>query len=68
MRFGFTERDVADGGSDRLIDAVIPHGSAEAVAEAVRAPRRRRRPRLPPAARPRPGAGGRLRGAAGAVL
>ena len=37
LRFGFTERDLADGGSDRLIDAVIPHGSAEAVAEAVRA-------------------------------
>src|SRR5215217_364826 len=35
LRFGFTERDLADGGSDRLIDAVIPHGSAEAVAEAV---------------------------------
>ena len=37
LRFGFTERDVADGGSDRLIDAVIPHGSAEQIAEAVRA-------------------------------
>lgn len=37
LRFGFTERDVADGGSDRLIDAVVPHGSAPAVAEAVRA-------------------------------
>jgi probable F420-dependent oxidoreductase len=37
LRFGFTERDLADGGSDRLIDAVIPHGSAEAVAEAVHA-------------------------------
>jgi probable F420-dependent oxidoreductase len=37
LRFGFTEQDLADGGSDRLIDAVIPHGSAEAVAEAVRA-------------------------------
>src|SRR4051795_3873028 len=36
-RFGFTDRDIADGGSDRLIDAVIPHGSAEQVAEAVRA-------------------------------
>jgi|tagenome__1003787_1003787.scaffolds.fasta_scaffold20831139_2 probable F420-dependent oxidoreductase len=36
-RFGFTDRDIADGGSDRLIDAVIPHGSAERVAEAVRA-------------------------------
>jgi probable F420-dependent oxidoreductase len=35
LRFGFTERDLADGGSDRLIDQVIPHGSAEAVAEAV---------------------------------
>jgi probable F420-dependent oxidoreductase len=37
LRFGYTERDVADGGSDRLIDAVVPHGSAEAVAEAARA-------------------------------
>jgi probable F420-dependent oxidoreductase len=37
LRFGFTEADLADGGSDRLIDAVIPHGSAEAVADAVRA-------------------------------
>jgi probable F420-dependent oxidoreductase len=37
LRFGFTERDVAGGGSDRLIDAVIPHGSVEEVAEAVRA-------------------------------
>jgi probable F420-dependent oxidoreductase len=37
LRLGFTERDIADGGSDRLIDAVISHGSAGAVAEAVRA-------------------------------
>jgi probable F420-dependent oxidoreductase len=37
MRFGFDERDIADGGSDRLIDAVIPHGSPERIAEAVRA-------------------------------
>jgi probable F420-dependent oxidoreductase len=37
LRSGFTERDVAEGGSDRLIDAVVPHGSAQAVAEAVRA-------------------------------
>jgi probable F420-dependent oxidoreductase len=36
-RFGFTDSDIADGGSDRLIDAVIPHGSADAIAEAVRA-------------------------------
>ena len=35
LRFGFTEADIADGGSDRLIDSVIPHGSAEQVAEAV---------------------------------
>jgi probable F420-dependent oxidoreductase len=37
LRFGFTESDVGDGGSDRLIDAVIPHGSAEAIADAVQA-------------------------------
>jgi probable F420-dependent oxidoreductase len=37
LRFGFTERDLADGGSDRLIDAVIPHGDAEQIAEVVRA-------------------------------
>ena len=37
LRFGFTERDLAGGGSDRLIDALIPHGSAEAVAEGIRA-------------------------------
>jgi probable F420-dependent oxidoreductase len=37
LRFGFTERDLVDGGSDRLIDAVIPHGSVEAIAEAVEA-------------------------------
>jgi len=36
-RFGFTDSDIADGGSDRLIDAVVPHGSAERIAEAVRA-------------------------------
>ena len=37
LRHGFTEDDLAGGGSDRLIDAVIPHGSAEQVAEAVQA-------------------------------
>jgi probable F420-dependent oxidoreductase len=37
LRFGFTERDIADGGSDRLIDAVIPHGSAAEIAEVVHA-------------------------------
>ena len=34
-RLGFTDRDLADGGSDRLVDAVIPHGPPEAIAEAV---------------------------------
>jgi probable F420-dependent oxidoreductase len=33
---GFTEEDIAGGGSDRLIDAVIPHGSADQIAAAVR--------------------------------
>ena len=37
LKFGYTERDIADGGSDRLIDAVIPHGSPEQIADAVRA-------------------------------
>src|SRR5918994_3447034 len=37
LDFGFTEIDLADGGSDRLIDTVIPHGSAEAIAQVVRA-------------------------------
>lgn len=37
LRLGFDERDLDGGGSDRLIDAIIPHGSAEEVAEAVRA-------------------------------
>jgi probable F420-dependent oxidoreductase len=35
LSFGFGEADFANGGSDRLIDAVIPQGSAEQVAEAV---------------------------------
>ena len=34
---GFTEDDIANGGSDRLIDAVIPQGSADQIAEVVRA-------------------------------
>jgi probable F420-dependent oxidoreductase len=37
LDFGFTEDDIAGGGSDRLIDAVIPQGSAEQIAEVVRA-------------------------------
>jgi probable F420-dependent oxidoreductase len=37
LRFGFTEDDVANGGSDRLIDAIVPQGSAEEIAATVRA-------------------------------
>jgi probable F420-dependent oxidoreductase len=37
LEFGFTEDDVADGGSDRLIDAIVPQGSAEEIAEVVHA-------------------------------
>ena len=36
-RLGYTEAEFADGGSDRLIDAVVPHGDAEAIADVVRA-------------------------------
>jgi probable F420-dependent oxidoreductase len=35
-RFGFSEEDFANGGSDRLIDAVIPHGSFAEIAGVVR--------------------------------
>jgi probable F420-dependent oxidoreductase len=31
-RLGFTEKDVAKPGSDRLIDAVVAHGSSDAIA------------------------------------
>lgn len=37
LRFGFTEDDIAGGGSDRLIDVIIPQGSPEQIAEVVRA-------------------------------
>jgi len=37
LGFGFTERDLADGGSDRLIDAIVPHGTAEEIAPVARA-------------------------------
>lgn len=36
LRHGFDEADVADGGSDRLIDEVVPHGDAAHVAAAIR--------------------------------
>jgi probable F420-dependent oxidoreductase len=37
LDFGFAEDDFADGGSDRLLDAIVPQGSAEQIAETVRA-------------------------------
>jgi probable F420-dependent oxidoreductase len=37
LKFGFTEDDIADGGSDRLIDTIVPQGSAEEIAIAARA-------------------------------
>jgi probable F420-dependent oxidoreductase len=37
LGFGFTEGDLARGGSDRLIDAIVPQGSAGQIAEFVRA-------------------------------
>jgi probable F420-dependent oxidoreductase len=36
VEFGFTGSDIADGGSDRLIDAIIPHGTADVIADAAR--------------------------------
>ncbi|MFD5824557.1 LLM class F420-dependent oxidoreductase [Lentzea sp. NPDC060358] len=37
LRWGFTEADVADLGSDDLIDALVPHGNPGQVAEKLRA-------------------------------
>lgn len=37
LRCGFSEDDIRDGGSDRLIDAVVPHGSPEDLAAVVQA-------------------------------
>src|SRR3954463_7951193 len=37
LDFGFGEDDFADGGSDRLLGAIVPQGSAEHIAEVVRA-------------------------------
>jgi len=37
LRHGFTEEDIANGGSDRLIDEVVPNGGVEPVAAIVRA-------------------------------
>jgi probable F420-dependent oxidoreductase len=37
QRLGYTEQDVADGGSDRLVDDLVPHGTAEQVVRALSA-------------------------------
>ncbi|WP_329460425.1 TIGR03620 family F420-dependent LLM class oxidoreductase [Streptomyces sp. NBC_01497] len=37
LRQGFTEDDLADGGSDRLIDGVVARGDVDAIGERVRA-------------------------------
>jgi probable F420-dependent oxidoreductase len=37
LRLGFSEEDIAGDGSDELIDAVVPHGSADEIATTVRA-------------------------------
>lgn len=36
-RFGFSDDDVVDGGSDRLVDAIVAWGDVDAIAERVRA-------------------------------
>jgi probable F420-dependent oxidoreductase len=36
LNYGFGRQDIADGGSDRLIDAIIPRGSADEIAAAAR--------------------------------
>ena len=66
-RIGFTDDDLADGGSDRLVDALVAWGDEDAiVGPGPGPPRRRRQPRLHPgpragsAATCRPASGGRL--------
>jgi probable F420-dependent oxidoreductase len=36
-RMGFTDEDMADGGSDRLIDALVAHGTPETIADRLAA-------------------------------
>ena len=36
FRLGFDESDLADGGSDRLIDALVPWGTVDAIEERLR--------------------------------
>jgi probable F420-dependent oxidoreductase len=37
LRHGFTEEDIANGGSDRLIDEVVPNGDVDHIAAVARA-------------------------------
>ena len=37
LQFGFSDDDMAGGGSDRLVDALVLHGDAETVARGLRA-------------------------------
>ena len=37
LRFGFSDDDMADGGSDRLVDALVLHGDTATVATGLRA-------------------------------
>jgi probable F420-dependent oxidoreductase len=37
LHFGFGPRDIAGGGSDRLIEAVVPQGDADGIADRARA-------------------------------
>jgi alkanesulfonate monooxygenase SsuD/methylene tetrahydromethanopterin reductase-like flavin-dependent oxidoreductase (luciferase family) len=37
LRIGFTEADLAEGGSDRFIDAMVLWGDAETIARGLRA-------------------------------
>jgi probable F420-dependent oxidoreductase len=36
-RYGYTDADISDGGSDRLIDALVLHGTTDSVATGLRA-------------------------------
>ena len=36
LNYGFDQQDIADGGSDRLIDAIVPHGGADEITAAAR--------------------------------
>jgi probable F420-dependent oxidoreductase len=37
LRLGYTEEDIANGGSDKLVDALVLHGDAATIANGVRA-------------------------------